>query len=58
MEKKLRLALELSAGDFSVFVTRPVSAILLALAVIIILWPVVRFLISKRHGWAMKRAGQ
>jgi putative tricarboxylic transport membrane protein len=37
MEKSLRTSLELSAGDFSIFVTRPISAALLALAVIAIL---------------------
>ncbi len=50
IEKKLRLALELSAGDFSVFVTSPVSAILLALTAIIILRPMIRILIAKIRG--------
>ncbi|MEW6671960.1 MAG: tripartite tricarboxylate transporter permease [Thermodesulfobacteriota bacterium] len=47
LEKKLRLALELSDGDFSVFFTRPISGTLLALAAIIILWPAIRLLISR-----------
>ena len=37
MEKSLRTSLELSAGDFSIFVTRPISATLLVLAVLVII---------------------
>ena len=37
MEKSLRTSLELSGGDFSIFVTRPLSAALLALAVAVII---------------------
>ena len=37
MEKSLRTSLELSGGDFSVFVTRPISATLLVLAVLAII---------------------
>jgi putative tricarboxylic transport membrane protein len=47
MEKKMRLALELSAGEFSIFFTRPVSALLLALTAIILLWPLVRLLYDR-----------
>ena len=47
LEKKLRLSLELSDGDFSVFFTRSVSAVLLALAALIILWPTFMALIKK-----------
>jgi putative tricarboxylic transport membrane protein len=36
MEKSLRTSLEMSAGDFSIFVTRPLSAVLLVLAVLVI----------------------
>jgi len=36
MEQGLRLSLELSRGSFLVFVTRPISAALLALAVAIV----------------------
>jgi putative tricarboxylic transport membrane protein len=57
IEKKLRLALELSDGDFSVFLTRPFSAVLLGLAVLILLWPVFRILISKRGGLKARGAG-
>ncbi len=44
MEKSLRRALDLSQGDFSVFLTRPISAALLALAVLILLSPLFQFL--------------
>lgn len=43
MEKGLRLSLELSQGDFSVFYTRPISATLLVLAALIIILSAVRF---------------
>ena len=36
MEKSLRTSLEMSAGDFAIFVTRPISAALIALAVLIL----------------------
>ena len=36
MEKSLRTSLELSGGDFSIFVTRPLSAVLLVLALAVI----------------------
>ena len=39
LEKKMRLALELSGGDLSVFYTTPVSGTLLAIAALIVLWP-------------------
>ncbi len=43
MERSLRRALDLSQGDFSVFFTKPISAVLLALAVIFLLSPLLRF---------------
>jgi putative tricarboxylic transport membrane protein len=43
MEKGLRLSLELSQGDFMVFLTRPISATLLVSAALIILLSAVRF---------------
>jgi putative tricarboxylic transport membrane protein len=36
MEKSMRTSLEMSAGDFTIFVTRPLSASMLALAVAIL----------------------
>jgi putative tricarboxylic transport membrane protein len=36
MEKSLRTSLEMSAGDFSIFLTRPISATLMACAVLVI----------------------
>jgi putative tricarboxylic transport membrane protein len=49
LEKNMRLALELSAGDLSVFFTEPISATLLALALLIVALPALRALISMRH---------
>jgi putative tricarboxylic transport membrane protein len=37
LEKSLRTSLEMSAGDFSIFLTRPITAVLLALSVIVLL---------------------
>ncbi|MFA5027529.1 MAG: tripartite tricarboxylate transporter permease, partial [Candidatus Methylomirabilota bacterium] len=37
MEKALRQSLEMSGGDLSVFYTRPLTATLLALAVVILI---------------------
>ncbi len=45
MEENLRRALLLSRGDWSVFVTRPLSAVLLGLAVallVVVLLPAVK----------------
>ncbi|MCH0540835.1 tripartite tricarboxylate transporter permease [Streptomyces sp. MUM 203J] len=39
MEKSMRQALLISSGDFSVFVTKPISAVLLALAAVSVLAP-------------------
>jgi putative tricarboxylic transport membrane protein len=36
MEKSLRTSLEMSAGDFSIFLTRPISATLLVCAALIV----------------------
>lgn len=38
MEENLRRALMLSRGDYTVFVTRPVSATLVAITVVLLLW--------------------
>jgi putative tricarboxylic transport membrane protein len=37
LEKSLRTSLEMSAGNFSIFFTRPISAVLLALAVVVLI---------------------
>ena len=41
-DQQLRRALAISDGDWSVFVTRPIAATLLALALGALLWPLVR----------------
>ena len=43
IEKSMRTSLEMSAGDFSIFVTRPLSASLLALAVAILAFAAMQF---------------
>ncbi len=49
MERALRTSLEMSAGDLSILVTRPISAVLLIVAAIVLLSPAVR-LLGKRAG--------
>jgi putative tricarboxylic transport membrane protein len=40
-EVQFRRALQISQGDFSVFVSRPISATLLAIAVLALIGPIV-----------------
>ena len=49
MERALRTSLEMSAGDMSILITRPISAVLLVIAAIVLLSPGVR-LLGKRAG--------
>jgi putative tricarboxylic transport membrane protein len=49
MERALRTSLEMSAGDLSILVTRPISAVLLIIAAIVLLSPAVR-LLGKKAG--------
>ena len=49
MERALRTALEMSGGDLSILVTRPISAVLLIIAVIVLASPALR-LFGKRAG--------
>ena len=49
MERNLRTALEMSGGDLSILVTRPISAGLLIVAAVVLLTPAVR-LVGKRAG--------
>ena len=49
MERALRTSLEMSAGDLSILVTRPISAVLLIVAAIVLLTPGVR-LLGKKAG--------
>ena len=49
MERALRTSLEMSAGDLSILITRPISAVLLIAAAIVLLSPGVR-LLGKRAG--------
>ncbi len=49
MERALRTSLEMSAGDLSILITRPISAVLLIAAAVVLLSPGVR-LLGKRAG--------
>jgi putative tricarboxylic transport membrane protein len=49
MEKALRTSLEMSAGDFRIFIQRPISAVLLILAALILFTPALR-LLGKKAG--------
>ena len=50
MERSLRQALQVSGGDWSVLYTKPISAVLLVLAIISIVVPFVNKLIKRRKG--------
>jgi len=52
MEENFRRAMLLSRGDFSVFVTRPISATLLGAIAILVAWQVFAFFRSQRKGKA------
>lgn len=49
MERALRTSLEMSGGDLSILVTRPISAVLLIIAVIVLISPAIR-LIGQKAG--------
>ncbi|MGB9700888.1 MAG: tripartite tricarboxylate transporter permease [Thermodesulfobacteriota bacterium] len=49
MERTLRTSLEMSGGDLSILVTRPISAVLLIIAVIVLISPAIR-LIGQKAG--------
>ena len=49
MEQSLRQSLILSQGSLSIFVTRPVSAVLLAALVVVLCWPVWSWWRTRRH---------
>jgi putative tricarboxylic transport membrane protein len=49
MERALRTSLEMSGGDLSILATRPISAVLLIVAAVVLLSPAVR-LLGKRAG--------
>jgi putative tricarboxylic transport membrane protein len=49
MERALRTSLEMSAGDLTILVTRPISAVLIVIAAIVLLTPGVR-LLGKKAG--------
>jgi putative tricarboxylic transport membrane protein len=54
MENKLRTALIISAGDVTTFVTKPISAVCLAIAAVLLLLPLVPALRRKREQVALE----
>ena len=47
MEVSLRQSLKMSEGDISTFFTRPISGVIMAVVIVIVLWPIMkRFLIK------------
>jgi putative tricarboxylic transport membrane protein len=55
-EQSFRQAMTISAGDWTVFLTRPLSATILALAAAALLGPRLYALAAARHGLARRRA--
>jgi putative tricarboxylic transport membrane protein len=51
-EKSLRQSLTLSRGDWSIFFSRPISAVLMVLAIVVLLWPLFRKVMLRRSGLA------
>ncbi len=49
VEVNLRRGLTYSSGSFTTFLTRPISALLLVIAVVSVLWPVIMDYIAKRN---------
>lgn len=49
MERALRTSLEMSGGDLSILITRPISAVLLVIAAIVLISPAIR-LIGQKAG--------
>ncbi|GAB3062636.1 tripartite tricarboxylate transporter permease [Virgibacillus ainsalahensis] len=47
-EEELRKSIQIAGGDYSIFFTRPISAILLLLAVVVLLLPVIRKVLSNK----------
>jgi putative tricarboxylic transport membrane protein len=54
MENKLRTALIISAGDLTTFLTKPISAVCLAIAAIMLLMPLIPALRKKREVVALE----
>jgi len=48
IEQQLRRSLAISQGDWTVFMTHPISALLLSLAATLVLWPVFQAFTAKR----------
>jgi len=53
LEKALRQSLQMSLGSLDIFVTRPVSAVILAFALLAVLWPLISDIRSRRRSRAL-----
>jgi putative tricarboxylic transport membrane protein len=57
LEKALRQSLQMSLGDPGIFVTRPVSALILAFAALALFYPLIAGMRSRRRTRALADAG-
>jgi putative tricarboxylic transport membrane protein len=57
LEKALRQSLQMSLGDPSIFVTRPMSGFILAFAVLALVWPLLSEMRARRRSRALAQAG-
>ncbi len=57
MEKALRQSLIMSKGDFTIFVSRPISTVLLGVAVFLLVFPVVKQVLGDYKKNVLKREG-
>jgi putative tricarboxylic transport membrane protein len=57
MEKSLRRSLEMSQGDFSILLASPISASLLAVSALILIWPAIAFAWRRWQSHADGRTG-
>jgi putative tricarboxylic transport membrane protein len=56
LEKALRQSLQMSLGSPEIFVTRPMSALILAFAALAVLWPLISEMRSRRRSRALADA--
>ena len=57
LEKALRQSMQMSLGSLDIFVTRPVTAGILAFALLAVLYPLISGMRSRRHSQALADAG-
>jgi len=57
LEKALRQSMQMSLGSLDIFVTRPVTAGILAFALLAVLYPLISGMLSRRRSQALAAAG-